>query len=227
MRAGRCLGVTGLVFVVCAACSKSSPPPEKSGDGGEIRYLALGDSFTAGTGNAPSEAFPSRLVERWQAKGRTVTLKNVAVNGYTTDDVAVREIPEVQPFHPTLVTLAIGANDRVRGTPIDVYRAHVKSLLASIVEAGVPASKIVTLPQPDWSLSPAAASFGDPARLGEDIVRLNGVLRDETEKMGARYIDLFPLMHDQATKKMLARDGLHPSAKAHDEWAEKLVDVLP
>lgn len=51
----------------------------------EIRYLALGDSFTAGTGNQPADAFPSRLAELWRAQGRRVTLKNVAVNGYTTE----------------------------------------------------------------------------------------------------------------------------------------------
>jgi lysophospholipase L1-like esterase len=213
-----------VLFLALASCSKR--PPSVSEDKTEVRYLALGDSFTIGTGSTPAESFPARLAERWRAQDRHVTLKNLGVNGYTTDDVAAREIPEVAPFHPTLVTLAVGANDRVRGVKADVYRAHVRAILRSILDAGVLSAAIVTLPQPEWSLSPAAAAFGDPAQIGADIVAFNTVLREETEKVGARYIDLYPLMHHQAETKMLARDGLHPSARAHDEWAAKLFELI-
>jgi acyl-CoA thioesterase I len=190
----------------------------------EIRYLALGDSFTAGTGNPPADAFPSRLASRWRAQGRLVTLRNVAVNGYTTEDVQARELPEVAPFHPTLVTLAVGANDYVRGWGADVYRSHVRVLFRAIIDAGVAPNRIVALPQPEWSLSPAAASLGDSARIDAAIVAFNTILRDEARAAGARYVDVYPLMHAQAEAKMLAGDGLHPSARAHAEWAAALYD---
>jgi lysophospholipase L1-like esterase len=193
---------------------------------GEIRYLALGDSFTAGTGNPPSAAFPSRLAWLWRAHGRKVTMKNVAVNGYTTEDVLEQEIPQVAPFQPTLVTLAVGANDRVHGWSADVYRSNVRLLLRAIVDAGVAPNRIVALPQPDWSLSPAAAWFGDPAQIGADIVAFNGILRDEARAAGARYVDLYPLMHQQAEAKMLTRDGLHPSARSYEQWAAALYDQV-
>jgi lysophospholipase L1-like esterase len=35
-------------------------------------------------------------------------------------------------------------------------------------------------------------------------------------------VDLFPLMREQARKKMFAPDGLHPSAEAYAEWASAL-----
>jgi lysophospholipase L1-like esterase len=222
--------VVGAVILVSAlvGCSRGTPRSGAvdAGPGPEVRYLALGDSFTAGTGNLPSDAFPSRLSERWRAHDRRVTLKNLAVNGYTTDDVAAREVPEVRAFHPTLVTLAVGANDRVHGWSVDVYRSHVRGILQSIVDAGVTPQQIVTLPQPDWSRSPAAASFGAPPQLAADIVLFNSALREESERMGARYVDLFPLMRRQAEAKMLARDGLHPSALALDEWAAELFAKL-
>jgi lysophospholipase L1-like esterase len=192
----------------------------------EIRYLALGDSFTAGTGNAPSAAFPSCLAALWHAHGRAVTLKNAAVNGYTTLDVLEQEIPQVAAFHPTVVTLAVGANDRVHGWGVDAYRSSVRTLFQAIIDSGVAPNRIVALPQPDWSLSPAAAAFGDPAQLGADIVAFNAVLRDEALAAGARYVDLYPLMRREAESKMLARDGLHPAARAHEEWAAELYERL-
>jgi lysophospholipase L1-like esterase len=218
-----------LAVVGCARKKQQPLPPASaahaSDDGSEeIRYLALGDSFTAGTGSAPAEAFPTRLVSRWRAHGRRVTLENLAVNGYTTEDVRRQELPEVARFHPTLVTLAVGANDYVHGSGPDAYRSGVREIFREILEAGVTPSRVVALPQPDWSLSPAVAGFGDPVRIGADIVTLNGILQDEARAAGALYVDLYPLMHEQARAKMVAFDGLHPSARAHDEWAAALYE---
>jgi lysophospholipase L1-like esterase len=192
----------------------------------EIRYLALGDSFTAGTGSPPSAAFPSRLAALWRAGGCTVTLKNLAVDGYTTEDVLEQEIPQVARFHPTLVTLAVGANDRVHGWSVDVYRFHVQVLFRAIIDAGVAPDRIVALPQPEWSLSPAAAWLGDPVKLGADIVVYNGILRDEARAAGARYVDLYPLMHEQAETRMITSDGLHPSARSYEQWAAALYEQI-
>jgi lysophospholipase L1-like esterase len=192
----------------------------------EIRYLALGDSFTIGTGSSPSEAFPARLAARFRARGRAVSLENLGVNGYTTDDLIARELPRVGPFAPTLVTLAVGANDLVRGGTAERYRAQVRRILAAIAAAGVPAARVVALPQPDWSLSPAAADFGSPRAIAAQIAAYNGILREEATAVGARYVDLFPLMHRQAEAGQIAPDGLHPAASAHDAWAEELAGAI-
>ena len=220
-----------LVLLLVGGYSRSASITSVTGDAGttpgleEIRYLALGDSFTAGTGIQPAEAFPSRLASLWRADhgASRVTLENVAVDGYTTQDVKEEELPKIAPFRPTFVTLAVGANDYVQGWSADVYRSQVRVLFRGIIDAGVAPDRIVALPQPDWSLAPAAASLGgDPRQIGEDIVAFNAVLRDEAHAAGARYVDLYPLMHEQAKAKMFASDGLHPSARAHAEWAAAL-----
>jgi lysophospholipase L1-like esterase len=150
----------------------------------------------------------------------TAELRNVAVNGYTTDDVIDEELPELGRFAPTFVSLAIGANDIVRGRTPEEYRANVRRILGAVKAAGV--RRIVTLPQPDWSLSPAARAFGEPAAIHARIVDANAILRDETAAVGGRYVDLFPLMESQAQAGMIARDGLHPSATAYQAWATEL-----
>lgn len=222
-------GILLLILPLLGGCRRSAPPGagEEAARGiEEIRYLALGDSFTAGTGNTPADAFPSRLASLWRAHGRVVTLENLAVNGYTTEDVQAQEIPEVAPFHPTLVTLAVGANDYVHGWSADIYRSHVRVLFRAIIDAGVAPMRIVALPQPEWSLSPAAASFGDSRQIGADIAVFNTILREEARAAGARYVDLSPLMHQQAEAKMFAGDGLHPSARALAEWAAALYEQV-
>lgn len=191
----------------------------------EVRYMSLGDSFTIGTGSTPEQAFPARLAARWMGRC-PVTLRNPAVNGYATQDLLDVELPMVQGFAPTFVTLAVGANDIVRGRSLDEYRQQVRRIYAALAQAGVSASRVVALPQPDWSLSPAARGFGEPDVIHAQIVSFNGALREESTRAGARYLDLFPLMERQARAGMIAPDGLHPSAEAHDAWAEELARSL-
>ncbi|MEP7121467.1 MAG: SGNH/GDSL hydrolase family protein [Byssovorax sp.] len=188
----------------------------------EIRYLALGDSFTAGTGSSMAQAFPARLAERWRSSGRPVVLRNVAVNGFTTQNLLDREMSEVAPFAPTFVTLAIGANDLVHGSSPATYRAQLKRIFAGLAAQGVAPTSVVVLPQPDWSLSSNAASFGDPHQVAQRIEAFNGVLREEAESAGARYLDLFPLMRDLGRRGLVASDGLHPAAAAHEAWAAEI-----
>lgn len=190
------------------------------------RYLALGDSFTIGTGATPAQSFPAVLVDRWKTAGRTARLTDPAVNGYTTDDLIARELPLAATVKPTLVTVLIGSNDIVRGRSAEQYRAQLQRIYAGLASAGVPARALVALPQPDWSISPAAAPFGRPADLRATIEAFNQIAKEEVERTGGRFIDLFPLMRRQADAKMLAADGLHPSAAAYAEWAAALETLL-
>ena len=189
------------------------------------RYLALGDSFTIGTGTTPDRSFPAVLVNRWWDQGLECDLRNPAVNGYTTDDLIHEELPLVESYRPDLVTVLIGANDIVAGSREERYRAQLRRIHDRIV-ANAPAARRFALPQPDWSLTPAGASFGDPARIAKTIERFNQVAREEAERAGAAYIDIFPLMREQMRNGMTAPDGLHPSAEAYAAWADALVETL-
>jgi lysophospholipase L1-like esterase len=185
------------------------------------RFLSLGDSFTIGTGTTPDRSFPAVLARVWTERGRSVVLSNPAVNGYTTDDLIRDELPLVASFGPTLVTLLIGANDIVRGSTEDRYRQQLR-LIHERLDNDASDARVVALPQPDWSMSPAGAGFGDLAALARTIERFNAIARDEAGLAGALWIDLFRLMGEQARKKMFASDGLHPSAEAYAEWARAL-----
>jgi lysophospholipase L1-like esterase len=187
-----------------------------------IVWLALGDSFTIGTGVGTDRAFPAVVVRRWAARGIECELVNPSVNGYATDDLIREELPLARAIGPTLVTLLIGANDVVRGSDERRYRAQLGRIHDGLLSAGVAPAAICALPQPDWSLSPASASYGDPAEIARAIEHFNEIAREEAERVGGRYIDIFPLMRDQARRSMLAPDGLHPSTKAHGQWATAL-----
>jgi lysophospholipase L1-like esterase len=185
------------------------------------RFLALGDSFTIGTGTTPDRSFPAVLTRIWTDRGRAVVLANPAVNGYTTDDLINEELPLIASFRPTLITLLVGANDIVRGSSEDRYRGQLRGVYERI-RVDAPEARVMALPQPDWSLSPAGSGFGDGSVIARKIERFNAIARDEAERAGASWVDLFPLMREQGRRKMFAADGLHPAAEAYAEWAQVL-----
>lgn len=165
------------------------------------------------------------LTRLWADRGRDVALRNPAVNGYRTDELIAEELPLVVEFTPTLMTVLIGANDIVAGSTPDRYHAQLR-VIHTRVRADAPTAALYALPQPDWSLSRAGASFGDPAAIAERIEHFNAIAREEAERAGATYVDIFPLMRDQMRRGMFAPDGLHPSAAAYAQWAEALRERL-
>lgn len=194
--------------------------------GEPVTWVSLGDSFTIGTGVGEASAWPTLLASAWRTKGCAVTLHNPARNGFTTDDVLREELAVVVATQPTWVTLAIGANDLVRGGTVDRYRAQLGRIFDALAAAGVPASAVVTLPQPDWSASPVGVQFGEPAALRASIEAYNTTLAEVSAARGARFFDLRPLQRRQADAGLVAKDGLHPSAEAHAAWAAAIGEAV-
>jgi len=204
--------------VLVGLVSGADAPPEA------IRYLALGDSFTIGTSTPENLNFPSQLAALARKRGRTVRLENVAVNGYSTKEIIRDELPALDVVKPTHVTLAVGANDIVRGSGPTEYRTRLKQIFAKLSAAGLSGNRLLVIPQPDWSQAPIAEAFGDRDELRGRIETYNGILAEETKVAGGVYVDLWPLMMEQGTKKLFASDGLHPNQKAYTAWAQALVE---
>ncbi len=192
-----------------------------------IRYLALGDSFTIGTGIQTERAFPAVLAQKWRDAGYQVELLNPAKNGYTTDDLIVQVLPHAVSFAPTFVTVLIGANDIVRGSDDSRFREQIRRIHRGLRTASIDAKAVIVLPQPEWSRSPAASPYGTPESLRTRIEHFNAIVAEEAEVAGSRYLDLYPLMKRQAAAEMLATDELHPNTEAHAEWAAALAIYLP
>jgi lysophospholipase L1-like esterase len=192
----------------------------------EVRYLALGDSYTIGTGVGADRSFPARLAERWRSRGLHVDLLNLAVNGYTTDDLIRVELPRVSGFGPNFLSLLIGANDIVVGRDADTYRSRLRAILASLRTGGVDPRDVLVVSSPDWSGAPEAGRFADPTRVSRLVDAFAAVARDEATRIGASYFDVVALSREQTLRGMFADDRLHFSADAYAEWAVAIDDAL-
>ena len=190
-----------------------------------IRYLALGDSYTIGTGlEDEAQNFPSRLAGRLKDEtGIDVALVNLGVNGYTTTDLIREELPVAQDARPELVSILIGANDIVQGSDEAGYRDRLAQIYQAINELGVPAARVLAISIPDFSPLPGAAPFGSPSDLRARIDAFNAVARAEATSTGFRYGDITAISREASRgDNWLAADGLHPGPAQHRAFASHL-----
>ncbi len=119
------LAVAVLLALVAAAAGAAT----------ERVVVALGDSLTAGLGVAPDEAYPALLEARLRREGRAYRVVNAGVSGDTSAG-GRRRVDWVLRSKPDVVIVALGANDGLRGLPVDELRQNLEAIVRRLQEAG-------------------------------------------------------------------------------------------
>jgi lysophospholipase L1-like esterase len=188
----------------------------------ELRFLALGDSYSIGESVAEQERWPVQLAAMLRETGLAVVEPEIiARTGWTTGELAAA-IDEASPMGPyDLVSLLIGVNNQYRGLPIDEYRAQFRVLLgAAVAFAGGDAQRVIVLSIPDWGVTPFAEGHARE-RIAAEIDQFNAVNREEAAIAGVRYVDVTGVSREAAANAaLIASDGLHPSGTMYRRWAE-------
>ncbi len=198
----------------------------------EIRYLALGDSYTIGESVPENERWPNQLVEllksspQFERSQREVEATIIARTGWTTSELW----QGIQAANPQgtydLVSLLIGVNNQYRGYDIHEYREEFRFLLGKAIEyAGGNASHVIVLSIPDWGVTPFA-SGRDREQIANDIDAFNAVNLEESRNAGIHYVDVTPVSREAMNDPVLvAVDGLHPSGKMYAAWARLALPI--
>jgi lysophospholipase L1-like esterase len=180
-------------------------------------YAALGDSFTAGTGCAPGEGWADILAERLGSGVHDFAYRNLAFDGATSSDVLEQLGPALQ-IEPDLVTVVCGANDvlfSVRPDP-GAYARRLAAIFRRLRDP-LPSVRIVTATAPErWDfleLGPRTQ-----ARLARGIVHFNAATRTVARAYGIPCLEVagHPGLSDPSN---FIADGLHPSARGHEQAA--------
>lgn len=194
-----------------------------------IRYVALGDSYTIGTGlEDESQNFPSLLAKRLTDEaGIDVPLVNLGVNGYTTADLIRDELPVAADLRPGLVTILIGANDVVQRSTEAAYRSRLAEIYDAIAGLGVPPAKTAAISTPDFSHLPGARPFGTAGDLRSRIDAFNRIAQTEAAARGFHYADISAITREvKRGRDWLAADGLHPGPAQHRAIADQLWPIF-
>jgi acyl-CoA thioesterase-1 len=192
-----------------------------------LRYVALGDSYTIGTSVAIAERWPDQLVAALGPTPPTLELvANLAVNGYTSRDVAELELPPLAVLEPEFVSLLVGVNDVVQGVPEETYRRNVDQIVDDLV-GRLGAERILVVTTPDYTVTPAGADYGDPVQQAAGIRSFNEVLAGIGAAHGVSVVDILDLSLAAAGDlSLVARDGLHPSGAQYARWVDRILPAV-
>lgn len=95
----------------------------------ERTLLVFGDSLSAAHGLATTEGWPSLLAARIAERGLAWRVVNASISGETTAG-GLRRLPEDLKRHrPSLVVIALGANDGLRGLPLAATRQNLEAMI--------------------------------------------------------------------------------------------------
>ncbi|HEY6069768.1 MAG TPA: SGNH/GDSL hydrolase family protein [Chthoniobacterales bacterium] len=190
----------------------------------KIRYAVIGDSYSCGEGATHSESWPALMTEHLKREGVNVDLvSNPSVTGWTTKDAIDKELPKFVSSNPTFATLLIGVNDWVQGIDETTFRNRLSYLLDSMLAVLINKKHLLVVTIPDFGVTPTGPKYAKGRNIHDGLTAFNKIVTEEAQKRGLEVVDIFPLSkkmgHD---KSLVAKDGLHPSAKAYAEW-EKII----
>jgi len=101
----------------------------------KFRVVMLGDSLTAGFGLSKGEAFPALVEAELGRRGWSVAVVNAGVSGDTTAGGRAR-LGWLLAQRPHVVVVALGANDGLRGLPVEEVSSNLREIVRASREAG-------------------------------------------------------------------------------------------
>lgn len=190
-------------------------------------YVALGDSLTAGTGDADRDGRRVGWVQRLAdiLSVRTAVrcqLTNLAVDGATVSQVLSEQLPAAAAARPDLLSVTVGMNDiRARGFDELGFKAGLGQLLEGLAATE---ATVFTCTLPDittiLTLSPGMTELArERMRLASDIIR------EQAESYGAVCLDVWS-MPGITDPDLYGPDRVHPNGRGHQFMAAAFADKL-
>jgi lysophospholipase L1-like esterase len=194
-----------------------------------VHYLALGDSYTIGTGaSSKARNYPSILAARLtKAVGRKVGLTNPSVNGFTTEDLIANELGYIDRLKPQLVSILIGVNDMVQRRSAEQYRTSLVRIYDKVAGLELAPGRVIAISIPNWSEVPAASTFGEKAALRRLTDAFNLIAQREADTRGFTWIDITEVSTSaMGSPGWISSDQLHPGDAQYAAWAEVIWNVV-
>lgn len=189
-----------------------------------VRFLALGDSYTIGESVTAAERWPVQLMDSLSARGLDYAdTKIIATTGWRTDNLteAIRHSKIKTEY--SLVSLLIGVNNFYQGKSTVNYEKEFEDLLKTAIKlAGGRKSRVFVLSIPDYGYTP----FGkkDQETISKGVDAFNKINEAVAQKLKVKYYNITDISRrGLAEPDLVAFDGLHPSGKMYAEWVELIL----
>ena len=195
------------LFLFAVVMSYTSPQDAFA----ERVVLFLGDSLTAGLGVEPDETYPRLLGEMLNNDGVTgFRLVNGGISGSTSAS-ALSRLQWYDRIRPSVLFLALGANDGLRGLTIEEMRRNLSTVIAAAKERG---------------MSVLLAGMELPPNYGDQYT--DGFRQVYRNLANEYQLALIPFLLEGVggVAALNQADGIHPNAEGHRRIARHVYPFL-
>ena len=177
--------------------------------------LILGDSLSAAYGLKQEQGWVKLLQDKYDAEQRNIELINASISGETTGGALRRLDALLEQYEPTHVLIELGANDGLRGFPVNKMQAN----LTSLIEKSQAANAMTALME-----------IYIPPNYGPRYSKMfTDSFTQVSENTNAYLMDFF-VLNIAGQSDLMQNDGLHPNKKAQplirDEMYESIKQWL-
>jgi len=193
-----------------AAAPKAAEPAIQEAEDTRPLIVAFGNSLTAGLGVDEADNYPSKLQEKLDAAGYKYRVINAGVSGDTSSQ-GLNRLNAILSLKAKVVILELGANDGLRGIPVEETRRNLEAIVRSLKDGG---AKVLL------------AGMKMPPNYGTLYLHaFEGIFTDLANKDGVSLIPFF-LEGVGGRADLNQSDGIHPTAKGYDIVTENIWRVL-
>jgi len=173
--------------------------------------LVLGDSLSAALGIRPEQGWVALLAQRLQAQGYGYQIVNASVSGETTSGGLERLPRALQLHQPGTVILELGANDGLRGLPVDETRENLAHMVRLSQAAGARVLLVGMRIPPNYG-----------PRYTEQFARMFPELAKQY------HLPLVPFLLEKVAldPTRMQQDGMHPNARGESPVLDTLWPYL-
>jgi acyl-CoA thioesterase-1 len=173
--------------------------------------LVLGDSLSAALGIRPEQGWVALLAQRLQAQGYGYQIVNASVSGETTSGGLERLPRALQLHQPGTVILELGANDGLRGLPVNETRENLAHMVRLSQAAGARVLLVGMRIPPNYG-----------PRYTEQFARMFPELANQY------HLPLVPFLLEKVAldPTRMQQDGMHPNARGEPPVLDTLWPYL-
>jgi len=173
--------------------------------------LFFGDSLSAAYGIPKEQGWVNLVAQRLKDNQLPYEVANASVSGETTAGGLSRLPAALKQFKPSIVVLELGANDGLRGLPVDAMKNNLEKMIQASKQAN---AQVVLL---GMFIPP---NYGPKYTNGFKHVYL-----DLSEKYKTPFVPFF-LDGVSGHSDLVIEDGLHPNVNAQPKILENVWPTL-
>lgn len=186
------LGIGLLVFSVTGFAAQETKP---------CHILVMGDSLSAAYGLAVEQGWVNLLNKRLKTNYPECKITNASVSGETTSGGKTRLPALIKQHNPSHMVLELGANDGLRGLPIDSMESNLQTMINTAKQNNI---RVLLL------------GMKIPANYGPTYTqRFENTFADMARKQQLEFVPFFMKDFAQDPNAFQA-DGMHPNAKSQE-----------